>query len=196
MFIFSRKTPTGVVGNDERTWPATLTDTQANYTLTADTTFAGAYELDLQTRDDPPRELRRHRNVRSRDRFPPARTNLGGVVIVKGSTTFASRTIPDSGRDQTIQIDGMVASGQLGISVVGIGQFFRAPAGPALVVAAPMASSVYAFRGQAPTAVLTTASADDSVVGTPTTDQYGINVGFLGALGGSPGRAHDGFDDG
>jgi hypothetical protein len=51
----------------------------------------------------------------------------GSLLIVKGSSTFASRTIPDLA--QAIQIDG-VALSFFGWPVVGIGQFFPAPAGP------------------------------------------------------------------
>jgi hypothetical protein len=112
-------------------------------------------------------------------------SNLGAVVIVKGSSSFGSMTIPDPAGVNTIEIDGVTASGQFGISVVGIGQFFPSPAGPALVVGASAASSVYAFRGQSPAGVLTAAAADDSVVG-PVADAYGANLGYLGPLGVSP----------
>jgi hypothetical protein len=95
-------------------------------------------------------------------------------------------TIPDPTSTTTIEIEGAVASGQFGGSVLGIGPFFPAPAGPALVAGAPAAATVYAFKGQSPTAGLTAANADDSTV-SATTDSYGINVGFLGPLGGSPG---------
>ncbi len=99
--------------------------------------------------------------------------SLGGVVIVKGSSSFASMTIPDPAAVNTIQIDGTVASGQLGISMVGIGQFFPSPAGHGLIIGAPIARAVYGFRGQAPASgMLTTAAADDSVIGTAA-DQYG-----------------------
>jgi hypothetical protein len=184
VFIFSRKNPPASWGTTN-SWPAALTEAQANYTLTADATFAGGANSIFR------RAMTRLGNFDGTGTsdlaigFRLRNAMVGGVVIVKGSATFASRTIPDAA-GSTIQIDGMVASGQLGISVVGIGQFF-AGAGPALVVSAPMASAAYAFRGQAPAAALTTANADDSVVNTPTTEQYGINLGFLGPLGGSPG---------
>jgi hypothetical protein len=186
VFIFSRKNPPASWGVTNA-WPATLMDTQANYTLTADTTFAGGVNSIFR------RAMARLGNFDGTGvsdlaiGFRLHGSNLGAVVIVKGSTTFASRTIPDPAGTSTIEIDGMTASGQLGISLLGAGPFFASPAGPALIVSAPLASSVYAFRGQAPAGTLTTANADDSVVGTPTTDQYGINLGFLGPLGGSPG---------
>ena len=127
-----------------------MTEAQANYTLTADPTYAGGTNsifrramtrlgnFDGTGTDDLAIGFRLHS------------TSLGGVVIVKGGSSFASMTIPDPAAVNTIQIDGIVASGQLGISVVGIGQFFPSPAGTALIVGAPIARAVYGFRGQAP----------------------------------------------
>jgi hypothetical protein len=159
-------------------------DTQATYTFTADTTFAGGANsifrssiarlgnFDGTGADDLAIGFRLHSG------------NVGGVVIVKGSGSLASMTIPDPAGVSTIRIDGTVASGQLGISLVGIGQFFSAPAGPGLIIGAPIARALYAFGGQAPASgMLTTASADDSVIGTAG-DQYGINLSFLGPFGG------------
>jgi hypothetical protein len=94
-------------------------------------------------------------------------------------------TIPDPAGTNTIQIDGTVAAGQFGQSVLGIGQFYPSPAGSTLVVGAPPATALYAFRGQNPTGILTTANADDSIV-SGTADQYGTNMGLLGPLGASP----------
>jgi hypothetical protein len=185
IFVFSRKNPPASWGTTN-TWPAALMDTQATYTLTADTTFAGGANSIFR------RSVARLGNFDGTGAsdiaigFRLHSSSLGAVVIVKGSSSFASGTIPDSTGANTIEIDGMATSGQLGIALVGIGQFF-ASAGPALLVSAPQASAVYAFRGQAPTGPLSTANADDSAVQTPTSDQYGINLGYLGPLGGSPG---------
>ena len=49
-----------------------------------------------------------------------------------------------------------------------------------------LGSSAFAFPGQSPPGILTLASAGDSTVAT-TTDRYGRSLGFLGALGVSPG---------
>jgi hypothetical protein len=185
VFIFSRKSPPASWGSTT-SWPATLTDTQANYTLTVDPTFAGVTNpiarralsplgnFDGTGADDLAVGIRMHGS------------SLGAVVVVKGGTSFASMTIPDPANTKTIQIEGTVASGQFGGSVLGIGPFFASPAGPALVAGAPPARAIYAFKGQAPAAALTADNADDSTVGTAT-DQYGINLGFLGQLGGSAG---------
>jgi hypothetical protein len=109
-------------------------------------------------------------------------STVGSVLVVKGSSGFASQTIPGAG---TIEIDGTAASGFLGYTTIGIGQFFPAPAGPGLLTAAPNVSAIYAFAGQSPSGALTVAAAEDSVVG-PAADFYGFNLGLLGAIGGSP----------
>jgi hypothetical protein len=184
VFIFSRKNPPASWGSTT-TWPATLMDTQANYTLTVDPTFAGATNPIARRAISP---LGNFDGTGSDDLAIGVRihgTSLGAVVIVKGRAGFASMTIPDAAGTTTIEIEGTVASGQFGGAVLGLGPFFAAPAGPALVVSAPAAKTVYAFKGQAPTTALTAANADDSTVGAAS-DQYGINLGLLGPLGGSP----------
>jgi hypothetical protein len=181
VFIFSRKNPPLSWGTPA-TWPTALMDTDATYTLTADPTFAGATNsifrramtrlgnFDGTGSDDLAIGFRLHGS------------SVGGVVIVKGGTSFGSMTIPDPAAVNTIEIDGTIAGGQMGVSVVGIGPFFPSPG---LVIGAPIARAVYAFKGQAPAnGMLTTP--DDSVIGTAS-DQYGINLGFLGPVGGSAG---------
>jgi hypothetical protein len=184
IFVYSRKNPPvswGTTGS----WPAALMDTQANYTFTVDQTFAGGSASIFRRSLTP---LGNFDGAGASDLAVGVRlhaSSLGSVLIIKGSTSLASLTIPDvSG---SFEIDGVAASSQFGLAVMGIGQFYPAPAGPTLIVSAPPVSSVYAFRGQAPSAILTAAAADDSVVVTPVTDPYGNNLGFLGPLGGSPG---------
>jgi hypothetical protein len=180
IYVFSRKSPPASWGTTN-TWPTTLTQAQANYVVTVDATFAGG-AASIQ-----PGGLARLGNFDGTGADDLAvglilhASEAGSLLVVKGSTAFASRTIPDA---QTIEIDGAAAT-QFGWPVVGIGQFFPTPAGPGLI-SSSLPSNVYAFRGQAPTAVLTVAAADDSVVG-PTADGYGISLGFLGPLSGSPG---------
>jgi Fibronectin type III domain len=183
VFVFSRKNPPASWGTTT-TWPTALMDTQATYTFTADPTFAGGANSIFRS---SMARLGNFDGTGAEDLavgFRLHNGNLGGVVIIKGSASLASMTIPDPAATNTIQIEGTVASGQLGISLVGIGQFFPSPAGPGLVIGAPIARAVYAFRGQAPASgMLTTAAADDSVIGAAA-DQYGINLSFLGPLGG------------
>jgi hypothetical protein len=179
IYIFSRKTPPASWGTTT-SWPATLTDTQANYVLTADPTFAGG------TGSIQPVGLARLGNFDGTGTddlavgFVLHNSDVGSLLIVKGSAAFASQTIPGAG---TIEIDGTAAGGFFGLTTVGIGQFFPTPAGPALVTSALGVSTIYAFAGQAPTGVLTASAANDSTVA-PVADFYGIAFGFLGPIGG------------
>jgi hypothetical protein len=179
LYVFSRKNPPASWGTTT-SWPATLTSAQANYVLSIDQTFAGGMNGIL------PGGLARLGNFDGTGSDDVAigivlhNSQVGGLLIVKGSASFSSGTIPDAAR--AIQVDGTTAGGFFGSQTIGIGQFFPAPAGPTLITSAP--GAIYAFRGQAPTGTLSASAADDSVVG-PAADFYGYNLGLLGPLGGS-----------
>jgi hypothetical protein len=179
IYVFSRKNPPVSWGTTNK-WPATLLDTQANYVLTADPTFAGG------AGSIQPIGIARLGNFDGTGTddlavgFALANAMAGSVLVVKGSTGFASETIPGTG---TIRIDGTAAGGFFGFTTIGIGQFFPSPAGPALVTSAGGASAVYAFAGQAPTGALSATAANDSTV-TDVADFYGFDLGFLGPVGG------------
>ncbi|HMF40022.1 MAG TPA: VCBS repeat-containing protein [Polyangia bacterium] len=181
IYIFSRKSPPASWGTTGA-WPATLTSAQANYVITIDQTFAGGSNtilaggmsrlgnFDGMGSDDLAIGLSSH-----------GATMLGSVLIIKGSSTFASGTVPDATR--AIEIDGTIAGDFFGSQVAGIGPFFTG-AGPGLVTSGLTAT--YAFKGQSPTGTLTAASADDSLIASAAIS-YGFNLGFLGAVGGSAG---------
>lgn len=183
VYVFSRKNSPASWGTTN-TWPATLTDAQANYVLTADATFAGG------TGSIQPGSMARLGNFDGSGSddlaigFVLHASDVGSLLIVKGSTTFASMSIPGTG---TIEIDGTAAGGFFGYATIGIGPFFASPAGPGLVTTAIEDSIVYAFKGQSPSGVLTTANAAQSVVAARAADLYGYNLGFLGKIGTSPG---------
>jgi hypothetical protein len=185
VYIFSRKNPPASWGT-ANSWPAILTDAQANYVLTANATYAGGVGS-IQ-----PQSMARLGNFDGSGSddlaigFAAANSLVGSLLVVKGSSSFASMTIPDPANVQTIEIDGTAAGGFFGILTVGVGQFFPAPAGPGLVTSAAGVSAIYAFAGQSPTGVLTTANADSAVTG-PIADLYGLTLGFLGPIGNSPG---------
>ena len=178
VYVFSRKTPPASWGTTN-SWPSTLTDTQANYVLTADPTFAGG------TNSIQPAGMARLGNFDGTGSddlaigFALSNAKAGGLLVVKGSSAFASQTVPGAG---TIQINGTAANGFLGFATVGIGQFFPSPGGPGLVTSAVGANTIYSFAGQAPTAALDASAANDSVVAT--SGLYGYDFGFLGPLGG------------
>jgi hypothetical protein len=179
IYVFSRKSPPASWGTTTG-WPTALTQAQANYVLTVDATFGGAPgsiqpgglarlgNFDGMGADDLAVGLILHG------------TNVGSILIIKGSSTFASATIPGAG---AYEIDG-TASSFFGWPIVGIGPFFASPAGPGLISGASP-SNVYAFRGQAPSGVLALTAADDSALA-PAADGYGVGLGLLGAIGSSP----------
>ncbi len=182
IYIFSRKNPPASWGTTN-SWPATLSDTQANYVLTADPTFAGGISS-IQAAGMA--RLGNFDGTGSDDLaigFALDNGLKGSLLVVKGGSSFASQTIPGAG---TIEIDGTAAGGFFGLATVGIGQFFPSPNGPGLVTAAAGASAIYAFAGQSPSGVLTAAGANDSVVA-PAADFYGFDLGYLGSVGGSVG---------
>jgi hypothetical protein len=114
-----------------------------------------------------------------------ANGTTGSVVVVKGGSSFASRTLPDT--TNAIQLNGTAAGGGFGVSVVGIGQFFSSAAGTTLVSTASIVGTSYAFGGQSPAGgTLTAAASDDSTVGVAA-HRYGTPIGYLGPLGSSPG---------
>jgi FG-GAP-like repeat len=175
LFIFSRKNPPSSWGTTT-SWPAALTDTQANYTITLDATFTGTFPI------RPLARLGNFDGTGSDDlAFATRGRGTGGsVLIIKGSSSFASLSLPNAAN--TIEIDGPAAAGsQFGYIAIGIGDFFPG-AGPALVTSAVNSSTLYAYRGQpgVPSA------ADDVTVGTAG-QRYGATLGFLGPIGTSLG---------
>jgi hypothetical protein len=185
VYIFSRKNPPASWGTTN-SWPPMLTGSQANYIFTADATYAGG------TGSIQPAGMARLGNFDGSGAddlaigFAIHDSKIGSLLIVKGTSSLASMTIPDPAGTKTVEIDGTVAGGYFGILTVGIGQFFPLPAGSGLVTSAAGASDIYAFKGQSPSGVLTATGADDSVIG-PVADLYGFTLGFLGTLGASPG---------
>jgi hypothetical protein len=180
VYIFSRKSPPSSWGSSTA-WPARLSDTQANYVISTPGTVTGVIagrgvqrlgDFDADGIDD------------FAVSYAASSSNLGAVIVVKGSSTFGSRT-PDS--TNSIQFNGSVAGGSFGAAVVGIGRFYGSPAGATMVVTASVAGTSYAFAGQSPPGgVVAATSADDSTVG-PGSARYGTPIGFLGPLGVSPG---------
>lgn len=186
IFIYSRKNPPAS-WNTSGAWPAALTEAQANYVITVSDptltakmfrrTLARLGDFDGTGADDLAIGFPLFGTV------APVATNLGKVLIVKGSSTFASMTIPNPAN--AIEIDGTVPTAAFGARTLGIGRFFPT-GGPAVAVSAYVTSTAYAFRGQAPVGILTAAMADDSTIGTMG-ETYGQTLGLLGPLGASPG---------
>jgi hypothetical protein len=180
VYIFSRKNPPASWGSTT-SWPAALTDAQANYVITSTGALAGSMtgrglarlgDFDGGGGDDLAIS------------YNSANALNGSVVIVKGGASFGSRTLPDA--TNAIEIDGAVAGGAFGAATLGIGKFLPS-AGTTLLVTASVAGTSYAFGGHAPAGgVMTSDAADDSTAGSGT-DRYGAPIAYLGPLGSSPG---------
>jgi FG-GAP-like repeat len=183
VYVFSRKNPPASWGSATN-WPTTLSESQANYVLTADGTYAGGTGSILT---GGMARLGNFDGTGSDDlavSFSGHNSFTGGVLIVKGGTSMTSMTIPDPSGTNTIEIDETTAGGVFGFKLCGIGQFYPSPASPSLVVTAPVINDVYAFMGQSPVGPITVSAAADSTVGA---SLYGLTLGFLGPLGASPG---------
>jgi hypothetical protein len=178
VYIFSRKNPPGSWGSTTN-WPSALTDSQANYVISTPATVTGVIagrgvqrlgDFDGDGNDD------------FSISYSASASNTGSVIVVKGSSSFSSRT-PDA--TNATQINGTVAAGAFGVAVAGIGRF-NGPSSPAtMVVGASLAGTAYSFSGLA-SGTSTAASATDSTVGVAA-QRYGTPLGFLGPLGSSPG---------
>jgi hypothetical protein len=153
-------------------WPPTLTDLQADYTISTTGMWSGASagasmarlgDFDGDGVDD----------------FaiggPVYSGRSGRVAVVYGSKTFSNFTLPDATRALEIGADSALNRTQFGSRVVGLGHFYSVTSGTTLVVAAPglgAASStsdnqgrLYAFHGRPAGAAIDATSADAVVVG-------------------------------
>ncbi|HVT09699.1 MAG TPA: fibronectin type III domain-containing protein, partial [Polyangia bacterium] len=174
VYIFSRKNPPASWGTTN-SWPANLSDTQANYVITGVAPLtAGSMDVRNIAR------LGNFDGVGSDDfavAFDGANGVAGTVFIVKGSSSFASINLPDPAN--AYEIDGAAANTGFGAFLLGLGSFYDRPG---LVSTATLTSSVYAFGGQVLGAPITASAADDSSV-TAATARYGSTLGLLGPIG-------------
>jgi hypothetical protein len=178
IYIFSRKTAPWAVGGG---WPTTLSSTDASYTITAPAsyglTFFGYAMARLGNFDGSGRgDLAIGAFNYS---MGPGGTNAGRVVIVKGSDTFGSITLPDAAN--TIVIDGEATGDRLGRAIEILSD-------NTLVVSAAnsaaLAGKLYAFRWPllATQVASATTAADISTLATANA-QYGLTLTTLGPLG-------------
>jgi hypothetical protein len=172
-----------------KTWPAMLMDTQADYTITTDATWANSlFGYSLAPVGDF--------NNDQVDDFvvsaPSFNTRTGRVAVIYGRSGFTSFTLSDNTRALEIGGDPALTRTQFGLAVVGLGHFL-APAGDTtLIVSAPglgnasNASSnegrIYAFHGRGPGAALDASMADGVRVGPGKGALIGQTLSNLGPL--------------
>jgi hypothetical protein len=155
-----------------RTWPATLADTEADYTITTDTTWASsAFGFSMAALGDF--------NGDGTDDFvigaPAFNTRVGRIAVVYGQSGFTSFGLPSTTRALEVGGDPALNRTQFGLSTVGLGHFYTATSGTTLVVSAPglgdatSTSSnegrIYAFHGRGPGASIDATAADHVRVG-------------------------------
>ncbi len=177
IFIYSRKSPPASWGSTTA-WPATLTDAQANYVISTDTAFTGISFRNLA-------RLGNFDGAGADDllvayRLHPGTAGNGSVFVVKGSSSFASMTLPNPAG--ALEVDGALTGISFGNANIGLGPFLS----QGFVSSSSTAGTVYAFAGQTTAGPITAAMNSDSVVGTAA-DRYGFTLGLIGAIGSSPG---------
>jgi hypothetical protein len=172
------------------TWnPTYSADTDADYKIELDSSYAGAFFGACLTRLGD-------FNGDGIDDFAIGsfryNAGRGRVVIVLGKAGF-SGAAPDI---MTIDGDPAFPAGLFGRVVVGIGTFYTATQGTSLVVGAPVSAPngrgrVYSFRGRPGTsgAFVANTAADNFIDGPIDNAGYGSSLALVGGLAGVPGVA-------
>lgn len=169
------------------TWPATLTDTQADYIISTDASWAlSAFASAIAPLGDFNGDGVADFAIGA----PGFGTLVGRVAVIYGRTGFTSFMLPDAARALEITSDTALNRSQFGLAVVGLGHFYTATSGTTLVVSAPglggatSTSSnegrLYAFHGRGPGASIAATTADHILTGPGKGARIGqtlVNVG-------------------
>jgi len=192
--IANRSTNVVYIYRGRATWPMTMADTDADFTVTADASYASSLFGASMTRLGD-------FNSDGVDDFAIGSPNfnsanlLGRVTIILGSSGFTSVTLPSATRAMIIDADPAVIDGGFGTKVTGIGPFYSPSGGSELIVSAPgfvgaptgTEGRIYAFRGQSAVGgVIPITSADASIVGTSAGMRIGTVLTNLGVIGSLP----------
>jgi hypothetical protein len=184
--------PTGLrvfIYKGRATWPATLSDTQADYVIMTDPTYAASqFGVAIERLGDFNGDGVADMAITA----PLFNTRVGRVLVVYGRAAFTSFTAPDTTRTLEIGADPALARTQLGSALVGLGHFYSGT-GTTLVVSAtglitqPSANEgrLYALRGRGPGAAIDVTSADHAYVGAATGMLIGSQLTNLGILSGT-----------
>jgi hypothetical protein len=174
-------------------WPATLTDAQADYVITTDTTYnASQFGLSMARLGDFNGDGLNDFAVGAR----AFATSVGRVVIVLGKAGgwTSPMALPDPANTIVIDGDASLGRSQFGYRVLGLGHFYSTTGGTTLIVSAPATATnpdnrgrIYAFHGQTGTGgTIALSSADAVYVGSAAGTRVGLVLSNLGPiLGGS-----------
>jgi hypothetical protein len=169
-------------------WPATLMDTQADYVISSDATWASsAFGASLAPLGDFDGD--------GVDDFvigaPGFNTLVGRVVVIYGRTGFTSFGLPDTTRALEIGANPTLNRSQFGLAVVGLGHFYSG-SGTTLVVSAPGLGSatstssnegrIYSFSGRGPGAAIDATAATNVKVGPGKPAKIGQTLTNLGPV--------------
>jgi hypothetical protein len=170
-------------------WPATLADTQADYVITTDATWAlSAFGSSMTALGDFDGDGVADFAIGA----PGFGTLSGRVAVIYGRSGFTSFGLPNTSRSLEIACDPALNRSQFGVAVMGLGHFYSVTSGTTLVVSAPGLGSVtstssnegriYAFHGRGPGAALVATSADNVRVGPGKPAKIGESLTNLGPV--------------
>jgi hypothetical protein len=173
------------------TWPLTLTDTQADYVISGDATYAASNfgvsmarlgDFNGDGIDDFAIGAANYNNVVARG---------GRVIVVLGKSGFGSIALPSTSNTITIDGDANLARPFFGYRVLGLGRFYSVTSGGTLVVSSPGGTAgttnnegrIYSFHGQPGTGgAIPIASADEVIVGPAAGARIGVVLSNLGPV--------------
>jgi hypothetical protein len=186
--------PTGLrvfIYKGRASWPAALSDAQADYVVTTDASYAASqFGVAIDRLGDFDGDGVNDVVISA----PQYSSRLGRVVVVYGRTGFTSFMLPDTTRALEIGPDPALARTQIGQGAVGLGHFYSGT-GTTLVVSATglitqpsdNQGRLYAFRGRGPGAAINATAADHVLVGPGIGALIGTQLTNLGpVLGGLP----------
>jgi hypothetical protein len=173
------------------TWPMTLSDTQADYVISTDATYASSnFGNSIAALGDF--------NGDGVDDFaigaPLFNTRVGQVTVVYGRTAFTSFGLPDATMTRALEINGdpALTKSQLGIAVTGLGHFYSVTTGTTLLASAPGLGAatntssnegrIYAFHGRVAGAAIDASMADNVRVGPAKGAEIGEVLSNLGPV--------------
>jgi hypothetical protein len=171
------------------TWPLTLSDTQADFIITTDASWAGsAFGFSIAALGDFDGD--------GRDDFvigaPVFNTRVGRAVVIYGQAAFTSFGLPNTTRSLEIGGDATLDRTQFGLAVTGLGHFYSVTTGTTLIVSAPGLGNatstsanegrIYSFHGQGPGAAISATAADHVIVGPGKAARIGQTLTNLGPV--------------